>query len=144
MSPTDPKGKWAIYSSHLGGYMRRWILRTPWFTLRIHNILTSDAGRDFHDHPFDFVSVIFRGGYIEHRPGCWCRYNVTTAPCQYFGPSTIVRRRAEDLHRLELVNGPAWTFVISSNYRRDWGFQLQDGSWVPFQKYPRSYYEVRE
>jgi hypothetical protein len=143
---------WKVYRSDLGSYMRRWIARCPWGTLRLHNIRESDAGRDFHDHPFAFTSLILKGGYVEHRPGCLCtklpNFNAWThyngiewikSNCRFYGPGSIVRRRAEDLHRLELVNGPAWTLVVSGPYFRTWGFQTADG-WVDFREYRRSYY----
>lgn len=135
--------RWALYSSHLGDYMRRWILRTPWGTLRIHNILKSDDGRDFHDHPFHFTSVILRGGYTEHAPGCACEVTRALgaeplAPCAHYSAPAVIRRRATDLHRLEL-EGPAWTFVVSSRYLRKWGFQTAAG-WVPYDEYERSFY----
>lgn len=139
-----------LYASHLGDYMRRWILRTPWFTLRLHNILKSDEGRDFHDHPFSFVSLILRGGYMEHRPGCngrrfvgwWLRgsADVPLCGCQRYYPGSVVRRRAEDLHRLELFGRPAWTLVVTGPYRRTWGFKTTAG-WIPFTSYGRSYYK---
>lgn len=140
--------RWTLGASHLGGYMRRWIFRHPWGTFRVHNILTSDEGRDFHDHPFSFVSIILRGGYIEHVPGCVCSPTLVHAwgpsalppqsPCRFYGPGSIVRRKATALHRLELA-GPAWTFVISSRYFRMWGFQTDVG-WVDYKTYHRSFY----
>jgi hypothetical protein len=138
--------KWAMYASHLGAYMKRWILRTPWGTLRLHRILQSDAGRDFHDHPFSFVSVILTGGYIEHRPGCECwqsrgrTFVLNYKTCLLFRAPAIVRRRATEFHRLELIDGPTTTFVISSRYFRPWGFLLDDRRWVPYQEYHRSLY----
>lgn len=137
-----PDVRWALYASHLGDYMRRWILRTPWGTLRVHNILKSDEGRDFHDHPFHFASLILRGGYVEHVPGCDgfnCGDNPRTW-CRRYSAPAIVRRKATDLHRLEL-SGPAWTVVISSPYIRRWGFLTRAG-WVDYQQYDRSYYEA--
>lgn len=136
----DPPSRWAAYASHIGSYMRRWILRTPFGTLRIHNIRRSDAGRDFHDHPFHFWSLILRGGYIEHRLGCRCACGVDdswrASPwCRHYGPGSLVRRRAADFHRLELVGGPAWTFVVSSRKVRSWGFLLSDGRWIPHGEY---------
>ena len=125
--------RWGLYRSDIGDYMHRWILRTPWFTLRLHHILRSDAGRDFHDHPFSFVSLILWGGYIEHRPPCLCGTGAPDTLCRRFGPGSIVRRRAADLHRLELA-APAWTFVIATPYFRKWGFQTKAG-WVPFDEY---------
>ena len=138
--------KWALYRSDLGDYMKRWIFRTPWGTLRIHKIMRSDEGRDFHDHPFSFTSIILSGGYFEHRPGCRCgitREGSTrwvAGPCQRFYAPAIVRRKAEDFHRLELTR-PAWTFVISSPYFRQWGFLLGDGRWIHYKEYHRSFYE---
>lgn len=157
MKRTDPppSQRWALYASHLGEYMHRWILRTPWGTLRIHHILKSDEGRDFHDHPFSFTSLILRGGYLEHRPGCSCvmgECGSTPQTCaapnckvgihcrEYFAPA-LVRRRGEDLHRLELARGSsAWTFVITSRYFRNWGFMTPTG-WVPYQEYSRNFDE---
>lgn len=108
--------------------------------------MKSDAGRDHHDHPFDFYSLILWGGYLEHRPGCLCFVEgktrdedphwreIVATGCRYYGPGSIVRRKAEDYHRLELVNGPAWTFVITGPYRRTWGF-LVNGEWIHYKKY---------
>lgn len=106
-------------------YMRRWILRTPLGMVRVHHILRSDQDRHFHDHPMDFTSVILSGGYVEHRPG--------RRPCRW-EPGDIVTRRAEDLHRIELLGRSAWTLVFASPYRRVWGFQTEDG-WVPASAY---------
>lgn len=106
-------------------YMRRWSLKTPWGTLRLHHILRSDNDREFHDHPMDFTSLILVGGYVEHRPG---------GESRLFMPGAVVRRRAEDLHRLELVGESAWTVLATSPYRRAWGFATEDG-WVAAEHY---------
>ena len=79
-------------------YMRRWALITPWGALRLHHILRGDNDRHFHDHPMDFISLILRGGYIEHRPGIRARV------CP---PGSVVVRRATDLHLLEMLDGDA-------------------------------------
>lgn len=140
----EPKATWELYASHLGDYMRRWIARSPWGTLRIHNILRSDEGRDVHDHPFDFTSIILRGGYIEHRLGCDClfrggrTYEIDPSTCREYTPGSIVRLKAEEFHRLELHNGPAWTFVIAGPYRRVWGFQTKNG-WIRADEYHRRF-----
>jgi hypothetical protein len=114
--------------------------------LRIHNIQKSDEGRDFHDHPFHFTSVILRGGYVEHRPGCAClqgsgwRIGESGYDCARYEAPAIVRRKAEDMHRLELLDGvPAWTLVVSSRFLRSWGFLTPEG-WVGYKEYHRSYY----
>jgi hypothetical protein len=58
-------------------YMDRdWFLRIgrsgpnrqyPWIGARVHTILSSDDDRALHDHPWAFVTIILRGGYVEFR-----------------------------------------------------------------------------
>lgn len=35
---------------------------------RLHNICTADLDREFHNHPWSFISIVLRGGYVERRP----------------------------------------------------------------------------
>ena len=90
---------------------------------RFHHILQSDLA-DPHDHPWDFVSVILNGTYIETTP----------TSEQEYGPGSVLVRTAEQLHRLTLPNGPVWTFVTVSSPRRRWGFHTSDG-WVHWANY---------
>lgn len=115
------------YQSDLiaNGYMRRWVIATPWFGLRLHNILRSDSDEHYHDHPMSFVSVILRGGYVEYTP--------KEAP-RTCTPGSVVVRNAADLHYLKLIGRSAWTFLITTRYFREWGFQTEDG-WIPAGKY---------
>lgn len=96
-------------------YLRRWFL-TPWSSddhrlkdrrlpnVYLHQILRSDDDRALHDHPWDNISIILWGGYVEHvfeRPPVEGMEMppVTTKRRRMF---SIVRRKAEDAHRLEL------------------------------------------
>lgn len=131
-------------------YMIRYrFLPESWPGLRVHKILRSDGGRDLHDHPFTFISFILKGGYYEYRDD---------GSKTWYGPGSVVYRKAETLHRLELpqkfetlklagVDGysftsfvptgeeqPAWTFVLRGPYRRTWGFQVGD-NWINYQDY---------
>lgn len=142
--------------------MRRWIARTAKGTVRLHHTLMSDAGRDFHDHPWPFTSFILGGGYLEHRPGCLCtiRDGVTDqlpllqgkhgkwarlavefwTPCRWFGVGSVLKRTATEFHRLELPKGKtSWTLVFTGPYRRRWGFKLPNGRWVDADKYKARY-----
>ena len=106
-------------------YMRRWRLITPWICFRLHHILRSDSDRHHHDHPMDFVSFILRGGYVEYTPDKEPRV------CK---PFRFVFRRAEDLHFIKLRGRSAWTFLITGPFRREWGFQTEDG-WIIAREY---------
>src|SRR6516225_10784333 len=107
-------------------YMRRYfLLGTPQSSpcARYHQILQSDP-QDFHDHPWDFISVIIDGTYIETTP----------TSEQEFTPGSVLIRTAEQLHRLTIPNGPVWTFVTTGKVRRTWGFNTPNG-WQPFHAY---------
>ena len=91
----------------------------------LHHILRSDADRNLHDHPFDFVTIVLWGGYYEHTPAGrrWCP------------PGTVIRHSAEDLHRIEIPAGQtAWTLFLRGPRTRDWGFQTPDG-WIDWRDY---------
>lgn len=106
------------YRNDIGDYMQRWILQTRWGTLRLHRILRSDNAEALHDHPWDFWSLLLSGGYLE----------VTPAGERWCPRFSLVRRQAEDLHRLVLTR-PVWTLVWTGPLRRKWGFQTETG-WV--------------
>lgn len=101
-----------LYRSHLGDYMRRWILRTRFGTLRLHNILRSDNRTAYHDHPFWFLSLILWGGYLESTP---------KVDKVYRAPS-LVAHSPEDLHFLTVWRS-TWTLVVTGPYVREWGFR---------------------
>ena len=106
-------------------YMRRYYI--PNRRARFHHILASDPGDDFHDHPWDFVSRLIAGCYIEHTP---------TGVVVYKAPCVIVRK-AEQLHRLELPEGPVWSYVTLGRVRRKWGFMTRRG-WVEHSRYDKA------
>jgi hypothetical protein len=105
-------------------YLTRWFLyRSRWGCLYLHHIHRSDEGRDLHDHPWHFTSLILRGGYWEEMPSG--RY--------WRGPGSLLFRRAEDAHRVEM-DRPTVSLVWVSRRVRDWGFYAPTG-WVQWRKY---------
>lgn len=121
--------KWEVRlaEDHLcetGVYLRRWRVETPWFSVRVHHWLHSDDSRNVHDHPWDFVTVILRGSYVdEGRNG---RQRVRAGRAYY--------RPATHAHWVHLDRGPAWTLVLTGPKIRRWGFWLDRG-WVKSYKY---------
>ena len=134
--------RWFFGRDHIGNYMRRFILATPWFSIRLHSILRSDVERDLHDHPWSFVSVLLRGGYTEKRPK-------TVAPCFAEDLSGIETtetthrstwynrwgwRLATDRHRISFVYPDTWSLFIYGPVRQWWGFYTKAGK-IYFQDY---------
>lgn len=119
-------------------YMRRWLLGPTWAPgLRLHNIVRSDSDESLHDHPFDYVSLILKGGYLERREG---------ARQEFHEPGSLLIRKAESLHSLNLSvefapnwqldpkEVPAWTLVLRGPYRREWGFMTKTG-WMHWREF---------
>jgi len=103
-------------------YLSRWhvIPRNPWFNIYLHQFTGSDDPRAPHDHPWRSVSFLLRGRMLEHywlRPG-----EPQTQVSRWLPWLRPVGRGARFSHRLELVDGPAWTLFITGPVRREWGF----------------------
>lgn len=129
---------------HLPGYMERFWLIKPraWlpFSVRLHHILRSDVDRHFHDHPWPNLSLILRGGYVEHMP-------ITQAQPPEFDQKPqctvmvtrnrgcLVRRTATHRHKLILPKGcTCWSLFVMWGKQRDWGFYTPTG-WVYWREY---------
>lgn len=117
----------AITAGEAGEYMRRYHLEyTRNRSARFHHILAGDPSTDLHDHPWDYTTIILAGSYTEVTPDGAYRY---AAPC-------ILTRRATQLHRLVLDDGPVWTWFSTGPVCRRWGFMTSTG-WVPWQQHAR-------
>lgn len=108
-----------------------WLLQRFDIAARVHHILRSDDGRDPHDHPWSFVSIVLRGRYVEtqydERGEMRCRV-VRKA-------GSIAFRPAGSWHRIDLLEGEtAWTLFITGRYQHGWGFNV-GGVKVPYREY---------
>jgi len=110
------------------------LLQKLGIAVRIHEILRSDLGRDPHDHPFNYLTVILKGGYFESR------YNDRGEflGAKFHGPGSVLYRPAGSWHRLDVPNGmTVTTLFITSKYVGTWGFNVK-GKKVPHDEYDRS------
>lgn len=147
-----------IAKSDATPYLRRWYF-TPWSddkhklkrkrlpNIYLHHILKSDDDRALHDHPWDNVSIILKGGYIEH---VFAYEPVEGQPLPPIVQKRrraghIVRRQGGMAHRIELYREgkptplfymtqgglkehdirperPCWSIFITWRKSRAWGF----------------------
>lgn len=106
-------------------YARRWAIKIPWVgALRLVKLYRWDPSRDPHDHPYAWIGLVLRGGFVEHRPG---------HPERWHGPGAVLRRAATDAHRLELSR-PTWLLQLTGRHRRRWGY-VTAGGWVDAAQY---------
>lgn len=95
------------------------------FNIFLHRFLKSDPD-DLHDHPWEFRTLILKGGYWEYtKEGKFWR-----------GPLTYRYAPLGTFHRVELdKNCPyCWTLFIPGRRVKDWGFETKDG-WIHHEKY---------
>lgn len=97
---------------------------------RVHEILRSDLGREPHDHPWWYLTIILKGGYCEHR------YDAAgkLISSKWHGAGSVLFRRANSWHMLELDGATATTLFITGSKSQTWGFNV-GGEKVPYHEY---------
>jgi hypothetical protein len=128
--------------------MYRWFLipRNKWINIYLHKLVNPDL-QDLHDHEYDNVSIVLKGGYFETTPvdkKDTTRLYFKATKTRFRKPGSIIFRRAEWAHRLSpLYRGageipyakpivvPCWSLFITFRRRRNWGFHTRHG-WVAF------------
>lgn len=113
-----------------------------WLCARVHTIFESDRDRALHDHPFDYLTFILKGGYweITKQPTRKRSVLFSSSPLRYmtwYGPGSVLFRRAESAHRLIVGGQPAVTWFIIGPRRRQWGFHTENGGWVYWKDFDR-------
>lgn len=103
--------------------VRYFLFRSPWVSVFLHHLMSSDEDRALHDHPWTFITWLVSGGYWEH----------TTTERIWRKRFSVLYRPAEWQHCLELTK-PVWTVVVKFKSRRTWGFITKDG-WQKWTNY---------
>ncbi len=127
---------------HLTGYLERFWLVKPSkhfpFTVLVNHFLVSDQHDELHDHPWDNLSIVLRGGYLEVQPADQKQHPVQDATLtrdRWVRPGEVVFRRATDRHRVQLpVDDTSWSIFIMGPKKRSWGFHTVEGfvNWRDF------------
>jgi hypothetical protein len=106
--------------------MDRWwvVPRNRFQNVYLHRFWRSDDDRALHDHPFDNMSWVLSGEYVEHTPdGSATRFQGET-----------VTRVATMPHRIEIVGGPVLSLFSTGPIVREWGFHCPQG-WRHWKEY---------
>lgn len=92
-------------------YVVRWVVDFGFFSIRLHHWLKSDDTRHFHDHAWDFVSVVLWGNLTDR----------TASGNEKRRWLSVKRFSAEHKHMV-VVEKPAWTLLFCGKDRRQWGY----------------------
>ena len=123
----DKRPDQLLHHPEYGVYLERWKFLSSDGGAYIHRFHRSDCDAEWHDHPFDNVSVMLEGKWIEH----------SALGAREITPGMVVVRQAEEAHRIELIEGPSLSLFIVAAKRREWGFHTDDGRWIHNQEFFR-------
>ena len=91
------------------------LLRTKRFQVLIYWLYAPRWPPTGHDHPWDFLTVILRGGYQESTP---------KTQTVFRRPGSVLFRKAEFIHNVATTSEKVcWSLVITGPKRRQWGFE---------------------
>lgn len=124
-------GAFGCYTAKWWREPSAWLLQTLGIAVRVHHICTADLDRSLHDHPWDWVSIVLRGWYLEARPS-------HIAPCFHGEEEELTHitarhagsfafRHATDRHRITHVEPETWTLFITGPKVQWWGFYTPAG-----------------
>ena len=138
--------RWAVWRTHTIGVgspllERTRILQTPLFGVYLHRHHRPDRERHLHDHPWGFVSLILRGGYVEQwapdadHAIAWARGSETHDRIRFWGRGSVHRIRRGEFHSIRNIDRSGTvSLLIVGRRRAGWGFATETG-WVPHAEY---------
>lgn len=88
------------------------------FGIYLHKFHRGDDEPQLHSHPWRWaISLILAGGYREER-----RDSANRAYSRYVYPGELNFIRADDFHRVDLLQEDAWSLFIAGPKVQSWGF----------------------
>lgn len=119
-APKMPDGSWPFDENGAPREGACWPNKT--WGLYLHRFHRSDDELELHNHPWRWaVSLVLVGGYFEER-----RLEDDTVKLRRIWPWTINIIRANDFHRVDLVESDAWTLFLVGPKSQGWGFWSRD------------------
>lgn len=111
-------------------FLKRWrLVQTPWFSIFVHRMQVPDPGNDLHDHPWAFLSLVVKGGYVERV----AERGVAGEVLRGRGRWSVAGIRLDQRHTVAAVRDPTWTLIVTGPTRRRWGFFV-DGEWQDWER----------
>lgn len=105
-------------------YMKRWVLNLYLFSIRLHHWYASDDSRYWHDHSWDFITIVLKGSYIDVSPKG--EDKLTAGSIRY--------RPASHKHTVVVPPGGCWTLLLTGPEIAKWGFWV-NGRFKRSEKY---------
>lgn len=98
-------------------YLIRYILDFYIFSIRLHHWLKSETDIHLHNHPFNFITIVLYGGYIDQDSS---KLN------ERMIPGKIRYRSASHTHHVRVRKGGCWTLMFAGRKKFKWGFWVNN------------------
>lgn len=117
-------------------YAFRWTINLKWFAIRVHQWIKTEDSRNMHDHPWDFYTLVVKGGYtdISEWPTVAAQQaagypikivDVTEIRRDKLSFGSIRWRPAIHKHYVEVNPGGCWTVLLTGPVVRKWGYWVK-------------------
>lgn len=132
------------YDKPLKNYLTRWrIVQTPFFAIYLHKIEAPDSRPTLHNHPWNFLSIVLRGGYTEVTSygivGMMMNDRRTVGVREHRHIRGFNLKRASDAHYIaSLDRNPTWTLMLVGRHKQEWGFIDPDGTFTVYYEHPHA------
>ncbi len=93
-------------------FTRFQLLKTKWFNVYLHKLEAPNWHPACHDHPWSFVAILLKSGYLEQVGTEVFRRRV----------GSILYRPAKFVHNVITPFGVSWSIILTTGKQRDWGF----------------------
>jgi len=104
------------------------------YNVFLHKFLKSDPD-DVHDHPWNYASLILKGGYWEWTPVFDTVGRKMNEVKTWRGAGTFRFGKMSTYHRIELdPDVTPWTLFFVGPRKREWGF-LVNNKWIHYESY---------
>lgn len=96
--------------------LRRWKLSFgDWFSIRLHHWVKGDPEHYQHSHPWNFITIVLRGGYLDVGEG--------RLPDKVHAPAIRYRPHTWR-HSIINVVPHTWSIVITGRVIRSWRYWI--------------------
>lgn len=92
-------------------FTRYTLWSTRWFNIYLHQLDAPNWHPQCHDHPWSFVTLLLKNGYLERVGDRYYRRRV----------GSVLYRSAEFSHNVITPYGTSWSLVVTGKKRRLWG-----------------------
>jgi len=114
-------------------YMRRWVFNFYFFSIRIHQWYRSDDKRYMHNHGFNFLTVVLKGGYTDVSPiGI-----LGVEHHDVMSVGSIRYRKADHTHYVGWPKRGTITILFCGRKIQNWGFLVKGKFMRPLRFFSR-------